>query len=56
VRVARVVLERSRPAAEAAPIVIQVGGARVEVSGDIDRAALSVVLQTLAQTSWGARS
>jgi len=53
---ARVVRERSRPAPGRAPIVIQVGGARVEVDGDIDRAALSAVLQTLANTSWGAQS
>jgi hypothetical protein len=56
VPMARVVRKRSQPARGRAPIVIQVGNARVEVSGDIDRAALSAVLQTLADTSWGAQS
>jgi hypothetical protein len=53
---ARVVREQSQPAREGAPIVIQVGNARVEVGGEIDRAALSAVLQTLADTSWRVRS
>lgn len=56
VPIARVVRERSQPARGRAPIVIQVGSARVEVAGDVDRAALSAVLQTLADTSWGAQS
>jgi hypothetical protein len=56
VPMARVVRERSRPARGSALIVIQVGSARVEVGGDIDRDALSAVLQTLADTSWGAQS
>jgi hypothetical protein len=39
-----------------APIVIQVGSARVEVPSDADRDTLSAVLQSLADTAWGARS
>ena len=38
------------------PIVIQVGNARVEVTDDVDRGMLSTVLQSLADTCWGARS
>ena len=38
------------------PIVIQVGNARVEVTADVDRGVLSTVLQSLADTCWGARS
>lgn len=55
-RIARVVRERSRPATARAPIVIQLGNARVEVSGEIDREALLVVLKTLADASHGAAS
>lgn len=48
VMLARVV--RKRAAAPAAPgaIVIQIGGARVEVVAAVDRAALSMVFETLA--------
>jgi hypothetical protein len=38
------------------PIVIRVGNAHVEVSGEIDRAALLVVLQTLTDASLGGAS
>jgi hypothetical protein len=53
VPMARVVRERSRPASARMPIVIRVGNAHVEVSGEIDRAALLVVLQTLTDASLG---
>ena len=56
VPMAGVVRERTRQTPGAVPIVIQVGGARVEVSGDVDRAALRVVLQALADASPGAES
>src|SRR4051812_14164775 len=46
--------DRSRH--QGAPIIVQVGRARVEVSAGADRAALSVVLDALAATAWGARS
>jgi hypothetical protein len=48
---ARVV--RSRAVSACGPIVIRVGKARVEVSGEVDRAALLVVLQTLTHASLG---
>jgi len=54
VRLARVVRKRSaRPAPKTAPIVVQVGQARVEVGADADRDVLSVVLEALAATAWG---
>ena len=46
----------SRPVGGTAPIVVQVGRARVEVGADTDRDALSTVLAALAATSWGERS
>jgi hypothetical protein len=39
-----------------APIVIQVGHARVEVGADADGDALTLVLQTLARSSLGGQS
>ena len=57
VPIARVVRTGSAPVrSRGAPIVIQVGGARVEVSAEVDRDALSVVLQALASISWAGRS
>jgi hypothetical protein len=54
VRMARVVRKRAAQApSPRAPIVIQVGAARVEVAGDADRDTLTAVLQSLADTSWG---
>ena len=57
VRLARVVRKRGAwPVGGTAPIVVQVGRARVEVGADTDRDALSTVLAALAATSWGERS
>ena len=57
VRLARVVRKRvARPASGPAPIVVQVGRARVEVGADTDRDVLSTVLEALAATAWGERS
>lgn len=53
VPMARVVRERSRPASARVPIVIRVGNAHVEVSGEVDRATLLVVMQTLTDASLG---
>lgn len=35
------------------PVVVHIGGARVEVVTDSDPTALKVVLEALAATSWG---
>jgi len=57
VQLARVVRKRGASGgAERAPIVIEVGRARVEVRADADPAALSLVLQSLASTRWGVAS
>jgi transposase len=54
---ARVVRRRDgeRSGLRGTPIIVQVGQARVEVTADADRAALSIVLEALA-AAWGARS
>jgi hypothetical protein len=56
VPMARVVRRGAAQAQPRTPIVIQVGSARVEVPSDADRDTLSAVLQSLADTSWGAGS
>ena len=47
VRLARVVRIASAPALASSNVVVQVGGARVEVSNGTDRATLAVVFQAL---------
>ena len=57
VRLARVVRKRgARLTRGTAPIVVQIGQARVEVGAGTDRNALSTVLEALAATAWGQRS
>lgn len=57
VRLARVVRKPdARSGPRTAPIVVQVGPARVEVGADANADVLSVVLEALASTGWGARS
>jgi hypothetical protein len=53
---ARVVRKTGKqPTAKSAPIVVQVGHARIEVTADMDRNTLSVVLETLACVPWEAK-
>jgi hypothetical protein len=42
----------TRAAAKSSPIFVHVGNARIEVSADVDRSTLSVVLEALASVSW----
>jgi hypothetical protein len=55
VPMARVERKAERPSANSSPIVVQVGGARVEVTADVDRNTLSVVLEALASVPWEAK-
>jgi hypothetical protein len=52
---ARVMRKADKPSAKSSPIVVQVGQARVEVTADVDRDALSVVLEALASVPWEAK-
>jgi hypothetical protein len=57
VPIARVIRRDSASSrSRSTPVVIQVGSARVEVSADADRDALSVALQALARMSWEVQS
>lgn len=57
VRLARVVRKPgARPVGRTAPVVVQIGRARVEVGADTNRDVLSTVLEVLAATAWGERS
>jgi transposase len=50
---ARVVQKaEKRPLAKSSSIVVQIGQARVEVTADVDRNTLSVVLEALARAPW----
>ena len=53
---ARVVRPTEKRSTKPAPIIVQVGHARVEVTADVDRSTLSLVLKALASVPWeGAR-
>jgi len=56
VSIARVVRKNSVPIAAVPPVVVQLGNLRVEVSTVVDRAALSALLDALANSPWGMRS
>jgi transposase len=49
-RVTRKADTRSRP--KAPSVVVEVGQARIEVGADVDRSALSAVLEVLASVRW----
>jgi hypothetical protein len=53
VALARVVRRTSASTLAAAPLVIQVGSARVEVATGADRETLSELLHALADSPWG---
>ena len=55
VSIARVVRKANAPIAVAPSIVVQLGDLRVEVSSGVERAALSELLDALANSPWGVR-
>lgn len=55
VSIARVVRKAAVSVPTAAPIVLHLGSAHVEISAGTDRAALSEVLHALAESAWGSR-